>query len=111
MLHFKYSYDSDYTRCKFTTTNKRHVEMNRTANRQMYKSPKGISSAKKKDLLMLCKNRLFPKQHHDFFNSPTVTTSGGNKHVMMSINMILTVNLTVTKMNLLIHIKIDQNLH
>ena len=40
------------------------------------------------------------------FGSPTVTTSGGKKN-----DLIQTVILTVRKMNLLIHIKIDQNLH
>ena len=34
------SYDSDYKRSKFKTTNTKHAEMNRTAKRQMYKSPK-----------------------------------------------------------------------
>ena len=55
---------------------------------------------------MLCKKGLNPKQHHAFFGSPTVTTSGGKKN-----DLIQTVILTVRKMNLLIHIKIDQNLH
>ena len=32
----------------FKTINKRHVEINRTAKRQKYKSQKGITSAKKK---------------------------------------------------------------
>ena len=36
-------------RCKFKTTNTRHVEMNRTAKRQVCKSQKGITSVKKKD--------------------------------------------------------------
>ena len=31
MLYFKYSHDSDYEKCKFKTTNTRHVEMSRTA--------------------------------------------------------------------------------
>ena len=43
------------------------------------KSPKGITSAKKKDLLILCKKELIPKQHQAFFGSPTVTTSEGKK--------------------------------
>ena len=55
---------------------------------------------------MLCKKGLIPKQHHAFFDSPTVTTSGGKKD-----DLIQTVILTVRKMNLLIHIKIGQNLH
>ena len=38
ILHFKYSYDSDFKRWKFKTTKTMHVEMNRTAKRQMYKS-------------------------------------------------------------------------
>ena len=33
MVLFKYSYDSDYKRCKFKTTITRHVEVNRTAVR------------------------------------------------------------------------------
>ena len=33
MLHFKYSYGSDYKKCKFKTTNTRHVEMNRMTKR------------------------------------------------------------------------------
>ena len=33
-LYFKYSYDSDYKKAKFKTTNTRHVEMNRTTKRQ-----------------------------------------------------------------------------
>ena len=53
--------------------------MNKTAKKQMYKSPKGITSAKKKDLLMLCKKGIIPKQHHVFINSPTVKTSGQKK--------------------------------
>ena len=28
---------------------------------------------------MLCKKGLIPKQHHAFFDSPTVTTFGGKK--------------------------------
>ena len=80
MLHFKQlSYNSDYKKCKFKSTNTRHVEMNRIAKRQMQKSPKGITMAKKKDLLMPCKTRLTPRQHNAFFNSPTVTTSGRKK--------------------------------
>ena len=76
MLHFNDSYDCDYKRYKFKTTNTRHVEVNRTAKRQIYKSSKRITSAKKKDLLMLCEKGLIPKQHHAFFSSQTVTTSG-----------------------------------
>ena len=93
-------------KCKFKTTNTRHIEINRTAKRQKYKPQKRITSAKKKDILMLCKKGLIPKQHHAFFDSPTVTTSGGKKD-----DLIQTVILTVRKMNLLIHIKIGQNLH
>ena len=44
--------------------------------RETYKSPKQITSAKKKDLLMLYETGLIPKQHHAFFSSQTVTTSG-----------------------------------
>ena len=106
MLYFKYSYDSDYKKCKFKTTNTRHVEMNRTAKRQKCKPEKGITSAMKKDLLMLCQKGLIPKQRQSFFDSPTVATSGGKKD-----DLIQTVILTVRKMNLLIHIKIGQNLH
>ena len=84
----------------------KYVEMNRTTKRQRYKPRKGITSVKKKDLLMLCKRRLIPKQHHAFFDSLTVATSGGKKD-----DLIQTVILTVRKMNLLIHIKIGQNLH
>ena len=76
MLHFNYSYDRDYKRYKFKTTNTRHNEVNKTAKRQTYKSPKQITSAKKKDLLMLYEKGLIPKQHHAFFSSQTVTTSG-----------------------------------
>ena len=95
-----------YKKYKFKTTNTRHIEMIRTAKRQKYKSQKGITSTKKKDLLMLCKKGLIPKQHHAFFRSPTMTTSGGRKMIL-----ILTVILIVKKMNLLIYIKIGQNLH
>ena len=45
-------------KCKFKITNKRHAEMNRIAKRQQYKPQKGITSAKKKYLLMLCKKGL-----------------------------------------------------
>ena len=79
MLYFKYSYDRNYKRCKFKTTNTRHVEMNRTAKRQKYKSQKGITLAKKKDLFMLWKKGLIPKQQHAFFDSLTVATSGGKE--------------------------------
>ena len=79
MLYFKYSYDRDYKKCKFKATNTRHVEMNRTAKRQKYKSQKEITLAKKKDLLMLCKKGLIPKQHYAFFDSLTVATSGGKE--------------------------------
>ena len=48
-------------KCKFKKTNTRHVEMNRTPKRKKYKPQKGITSAKKKDLLMLCKRGLIPK--------------------------------------------------
>ena len=80
--------------------------MNRITKRQKCKPQKGIASVKKKDLLMLCKKGLIPKQHHAFFDSPTVTTSGGNKD-----DLIQTVILTVMKMNLLLHMKVGQNLH
>ena len=54
MLYFKYSYDSDdYKKCKFKTTNRRLVAINRTTKRQKYKPPKVITSAKKEDLLTL----------------------------------------------------------
>ena len=58
------------------------------------------SLSQKEDLLMLCKKGLIPKQHFTFFDSPTVTTSEERKMIL-----ILTVILTVRKMNLLIHIK------
>ena len=35
MLYFKYSYDSDYKKCKFKTTNTRHVKMNRTTDKSI----------------------------------------------------------------------------
>ena len=54
MLYFKYSYGSDYKKCNFQTTKTRHVEMNRTVKKQKYKSQKVITSAKKKDLFILC---------------------------------------------------------
>ena len=103
MPYFKYSYDSDYEKCKFKTTNTRYVGMSRTAKRQKYKSQKGITLAKKKDLLMLCKNGLIPKQHHAFFDSLIVATSGEKED-----DIALP---TVRKMSLLMHIKIGQNLH
>ena len=78
MLYFKYSYDRDYKKCKFKATNTRHVEMNRTAKRQKYKSQKEITLAKKKDLLMLCKKGLTPKPYA-FFDSLTVATSEGKE--------------------------------
>ena len=68
---------TDYKRCTFKTFNTRHVEMNTTAKRQMYKSPKRITSAKIKDLLMKCKKGLVLK--HTFFILPTMTTAGGKK--------------------------------
>ena len=46
-------------KCKFKATNTRHVEMNRVAKRPKYKSQKLITSAKKKNLVMLCKKGLF----------------------------------------------------
>ena len=39
---------------------------------------KSLTSAKKKDLLMLCKKGLIPKQHA-FLGWPTETTTGGKK--------------------------------
>ena len=53
MLYFKYSCGSDYKKCKFQTTNTRHVEMSRTVKSQKYKSQKVITLAKKKDLFIL----------------------------------------------------------
>ena len=88
MLYFKYSY-------RVTISLKqpiRHVEMNRTAKRQKYKSQKGITSPKKTDILMLYKKGLIPKQHHAFFDSPTEKTSGQRKMIL-----ILTVILAVRK--------------
>ena len=106
MLHFKYNYDSDYKRCKYKTTSTSHVEINRTVKRQVYKSPKGITSAKKKGLFMLCKKGFIPKQHHAFFSHRQSQLLDGRKMIL-----ILTVILRVRKMNLLIHIKIGQNQH
>ena len=79
--YFKYSYDSYYKKKnKFKkTTNARHVEMNRTPKGQKYKLQKGIISAKKKDLLMLCKKGLTSKQDHAFFDWLPVTASRGKK--------------------------------
>ena len=94
-----HSYDSVYKKCKFKTTSTSH-EQNKTAKGQMCKSHKGIILSQKEDLLMLCKKGLIPKQHFTFFDSPTVTTSEERKMIL-----ILTVVLTVRKMNLLIHIK------
>ena len=45
-----HSYDSDYKKSKFKTTNTSHIEMNKTAKRQMYKFHKGMTSAKKEGL-------------------------------------------------------------
>ena len=56
-----------------------NVKMNRTTKRQKYKPQKGITSAKKNNLLMLWKNGLIPKQHHVFFDSPTMAMSVGKK--------------------------------
>ena len=49
-----------YKKFKFKTTDARHVEVKRTAMIQKLKSQKGITSTKKKDLLMLCKKGLIP---------------------------------------------------
>ena len=38
MLNFKHSYEVTIKKCKFKTTNTSHVEMIRTAKRQIYKS-------------------------------------------------------------------------
>ena len=64
--------------------------MNGTTKRQKYKPRKGITSVKKKDLPMLCKRILVPKQHHVFFDSLTVATSGGKKDDLIQ-KVILTV--------------------
>ena len=40
---------------------------------------KSLTLAKKKDLLMLCKKGLIPKQHYAFLGWPTETTTGGKK--------------------------------
>ena len=47
---------TDYKKCKFKTTPTSHVEMNKTAKREICRSHKRITSEKKEDLLMLCKN-------------------------------------------------------
>ena len=92
MLYFKYSYRVTISDYKFKTTNKRHVEINRTAKRQKYKAKKGITSPKKTDILMLYKKGLIPKQYHAFFDSPTEKTPGQRKMIL-----ILTVILAVRK--------------
>ena len=93
MLYFKYSYGSGYK-----STNKRHAEVNRKEKRQKYKPQKGITSARKNDLLMLCKKRLISKQYDASFDSLTV---------ILILRVILTAR---KKMNLLIYIKVGLKL-
>ena len=53
--------------------------MNRKTKTQKCKHQKVTTSAKNKDLLMVCKKWLISKQYHAFFDSPTVATSGEKK--------------------------------
>ena len=65
--------------CKFKITNTRHVEMSRKTKRRKCKHQKVTTSAKNKDLLMVCKKWLISKQYHAFFDSLRVATSGEKK--------------------------------
>ena len=53
--------------------------MNRKTKTPKCKHQKVITSAKNKDLLMVCKKWLISKQYHAFFDSPTLATSGEKK--------------------------------
>lgn len=46
ILHFKYTYDNDYWKCKFRTANIIYVDKNRTTKRKKFKPEKGTASAK-----------------------------------------------------------------
>ena len=53
--------------------------MNRKTKTPKCKHQKVITSAKNKDLLMVCKKWLISKQYHAFFDSLRVATSGEKK--------------------------------
>ena len=60
-ISFKYSFDDEFRKMKVTeNTKKERPAANVTEIPKRYKSKQSISSAKKKDLLNLCKNGVIP---------------------------------------------------
>lgn len=48
ILHFKYTYDNDYWKCKFRTANIIYVDKNRTTKRKKFKPEKGTDQQNRK---------------------------------------------------------------
>ena len=70
MLYFKYNYSDEYKKCNFRVESATtRSEKDRVAKKQKYHAKIGITAAKKKDLLTLCKKGYIPKNHHAFYES------------------------------------------
>ena len=65
---FKYSYEEDYRKAKFSATKKNLRTQHEPCIRK-YRQPCGINKQKKKDLLQLCQKQLIPSRHHRFYES------------------------------------------
>jgi len=67
-ISFKYSCDDEFKEMRVTeNTKKGRPAANVTEIPKRYKSKQSISSAKKKDLLNLCKNGVIPHEYHEFY--------------------------------------------
>lgn len=78
MMLFKYKYDEDFRKAKFST-NRRPLrekeQLVRKSEMKRYLKPCGVSSQKKSDLLKLCSKNLIPSQHHQFYEDMPISTS------------------------------------
>lgn len=68
-LLFKCNYEDEFREMKVNMSNKRGRPSDPYQLTQKYTSRQSISAAKKKELVMLCKNGLIPSEYHDYYKS------------------------------------------
>ena len=73
-MQFKYDYEKDYSTTKLTNTTRAQKKKG-GVNMAKYTAPLGITKAKKADLLKLCKKKLIPEAHHQFYELLSTNSS------------------------------------
>lgn len=74
-VFYKYSYKQDqFMEFKIDKRSRRTNRKGEAVLLPLYQEPPGIASAKKSDLIDLCKSRAIPAAHHDFYRLLKVST-------------------------------------